>query len=228
MEESSRFHPSPGKIPNHAGIIPDGGRRWASVHGCSLRESYLRTRSQLQSMVELLSGKGVKEISLYLSSIQNFRREEDEMAAGLELVESSLAHEIPELAGRRGLRVTVAGNREIIPASLLEKVNTIEQSTCDHKKGRLNLLLAYDPLDEIMQAMNKPGSSGRFWDHLSVTTPVDLIIRTGDAPLLSNFLPLQSGYARLFFFERLFNDLTPEDILGVLEQFSTIERKFGN
>ena len=67
-----------------------------------------------------------------------------------------------------------------------------------------------------------------FITHLQITTPVDLVIRSGDAPLLSNFLPLQSAWARLYFTDKLFNDLTAEDVLQILRHFEKINRKFGN
>jgi undecaprenyl diphosphate synthase len=179
-------------------------------------------------LVRLLHGAGVKEISIYLSSIQNFRRNREEMAASLELVASSLTREIPELAGALGLRVVVTGNRTCLPQPFPEIIDRVEQGTSGNTAGRMNLLLAYDPMEELRTALQNASPSDRFWEHLTVSTPVDLIIRSGGSPLLSNFLPLQSGYARLCFLEKLFNDLTPGEIREVLEQFSRLERKYGD
>jgi undecaprenyl pyrophosphate synthase len=221
------FHPEPGNVPRHVGIIPDGGRRWADLHGCSLREAYDRTRSGLESMVTWLTGYGVGEITIYLSSIQNFKRGDDDLGANLELVESALSNEIARLANRLNLRVCSAGTRDIIPKTLLAEVLKIEESTRNFRSGRLNLLLAYDPIEEVSHAMNTCGDPVGFTGHLWVTTPVDMIIRTGNAPLLSNFLPLQSGYSRLFFLDKLFNDTTIKDLQEILMEFSAIGRKFG-
>jgi undecaprenyl diphosphate synthase len=227
MEMKFGFHPAPGPLPRHVGIIPDGGRRWAAGHDCSLHQSYIQTKARLKEFVVFLTGKGVKEVSVYLSSIQNFRRTAAEMAANLTLLEEALQHEIAEIAEREDLLVIIAGSREMLPESLLGAVNTLEKKTERGMRGRLNLLIAYDPLAEILQALKTAEQAERFTDHLWVSTPVDLVIRSGGAPVLSNFLPLQSGFARLVLFDQLFNDLTTGDLDEVLEQFSKTERKFG-
>lgn len=227
IEKTSDFHPEPGPVPRHVGIIPDGGRRWAMAQGLTLEEAYVQTRASLQVFVGFLLEHGVKEISIYLSSIQNFRREADELVTNLDMVESSLTDEIGEIAQQRKLRVAIVGNRDIIPESLLAAVISIEQSTLYETGGRLNLLLAYDPLEEIIQAMKASENPARFFSNLRVTSPVDLIIRSGGAALLSNFLPIQSGFARLFFSDKLFNDLTIGDLDGILKDFAKTDRKFG-
>ena len=101
------------------------------------------------------------------------------------------------------------------------------ERTSGNRKGTLNLLLAYDPIEEIIQAFRTSTNHERFYEDLWVTKPVDLVIRTGGAKLLSNFLPLQCGYARLYCYDKLFNDFTTEDLDEVVHQFSMIERKFG-
>lgn len=228
MADSSGFHPIPGKIPSHIGIIPDGGRRWAKSRACTLDEAYRQTKSSLGIFVELLILRGVKEISIYLSSIQNFRREPSELKASLDMVEFALKNDIAEIAVKLGFRVVVAGNRAILPESLVSAIHSSADATKDYSKGRLNLLLAYDPLEEISHAVRSSPDPSEIYRHLWITTPLDLVIRTGGASLLSNFLPLQSAWARLYFTDKLFNDLTADDVLGVLDDFSNIERKFGN
>lgn len=210
------------------GIIPDGGRRWASRHNCSLGEAYQKSRTFLFDMVALLSWKGVKEISIYLSSIQNFRREPSDLRASLDLIESSLNTDISDITTKFGLKLVVAGNYAILPPSLVSAIHSSAEKTKDNKNGRLNLLIAYDPFEELNHAIKKSPDPAVLYDHLWITAPLDLIIRTGGAPLLSNFLPLQSAWARLYFTDKLFNDLTVDDLLRILADFSKIERKFGN
>lgn len=225
---SAEFHPVPGSPPRHIGIIPDGGRRWAKAHDCSLQEAYGVARSKLQEFVSFILDRGVQEISIYLSSIQNFRREADELDANLDIVESSMAREIAMLAEHRNLKVVMAGNRDILPETFQHEVSKLEQKTKNNTSGRLNFLIAYDPIEEIVQAIKASEAPEKFFTKLWVTTPVDFIVRSGKAPVMSNFLPIQSGYARLYFFGKLFNDLTLEDIICALENFSTIERKYGD
>lgn len=227
MYETFDFHPSPGNIPFHVGIIPDGGRRWALANNCSLIEGYTRTRHLMNLHVERMLAFGVTDFSIFVSSIQNFRREYKEVNAMLEAVGSSLEYEIARLSGQHELRVVVAGKRSMLPASLVKVVNHAEERTRGNRRGRLNLLLAYDPLEEIIEAFRTGKNHERFYEDLWINKPVDLVIRTGGAILLSNFLPLQCGYARLYCFDKLFNDFTPEDLDGILNHFSMIERKFG-
>jgi undecaprenyl diphosphate synthase len=227
MVPTADFHPSHGPIPFHVGIIPDGGRRWAVNNNCTLEDAYKQAISLLERFTGLFLGNGVQIISIYLNSIQNFRRKPNDLAINLKQIESALRNEIREIALQNGLRIVVAGNRDIIPASLLDTILTIERLTKDNCNKRINLLVAYDPLQEIIQACKASADPYAFFQYLWINTPVDLVIRSGNAPLLSNFLPLQSAYARLYFFEKLFNEITSEDITGVMDDFTKINRKFG-
>jgi undecaprenyl pyrophosphate synthase len=228
MFETLDNHPIPKALPDHIGIIPDGGRRWASQHHCTLPESYLVTRRLLRDMAEMLFIRGVKELTIYLSSIQNFRREHNEISAYIEAIGKSMHMEIARLVKINNLKIVFAGNREILPAPMKEAIFRMEQRTEKNSGGRLNLLLAYDPYEEVLQAIANSHSYDRFFRYLQVTTPVDLIIRPGGTQLLSNFLPLQSGFARLYFSDKLFNDFTLEDLQGVLNDFAGLNRRFGN
>jgi undecaprenyl diphosphate synthase len=227
MHQANSFHPSPGPIPQHVGIIPDGGRRWAKAQGCTLQEAYIYTNSHLFQIANFLYQKNVKEISIYLSSIENFKRTDEEMSAYLGIVESALKNEIASLAHQRNLVVKISGDRQVFPLSLANEVNSLEKSTLNNTLGRLNLLMGYNPLHEIIQAIKSTTVPENFIRFLSVSTPVDIVFRSGGAPLLSNFLPLQSGYARLCFLNKLFNDLTFKDLEEALTDFANTERKFG-
>lgn len=227
MFDTSDFHPLPGRVPLHVGIIPDGGRRWAHAHQCTLGEVYSRTRELLYQHVERMLAYGVKDFSIYISSIQNFRREHREINAMLDAVGSSLEHEIDILSRQHELKVVVAGHRTVLPVEVVHAVNQAEEKTRGNRKGKLNLLLAYDPLEEIIQAFHRCSNYQRFYEDLWITKPVDLVIRTGGAQLLSNFMPLQCGYARLYCYDKLFNDFTTADLDEVLHHFSGLDRKFG-
>ena len=218
----------PGPVPLHVGIIPDGGRRWARANGCSLGEAYQKSRSFLFDMVALLSWKGVKEISIYLSSVQNFRRDPSDIGASLDLIEAAMHSDIADITTKFDLKLVVAGNYALLPPSLVSAIHSSADLTKDNKNGRLNLLLAYDPFEELNHAIKSSPDPSLIYRHLLITTPLDLVIRTGGAALLSNFLPLQSAWARLYFTDKLFNDLTVDDLLHILGDFSKIERKFGD
>jgi undecaprenyl diphosphate synthase len=228
MGTTDSFHPGKTRVPLHVGLIPDGGRRWAQVNRCSLADSYNRTKQLIHDMVVFFTESGVFEISIYLSSIQNFRRPTFEVEAFNQVSTFAFQHDILYLAYERQLRINVAGNRNSIPYDYLKAIEAAESETKSYKQGQINILVAYNPIDEIIGAFSKSENPDEFLKHLWVTNPLDLIIRSGGANLLSNFLPLQSGYARLVFYDRLFNDLTIKDLEQVLWEFTNIERKFGD
>jgi undecaprenyl diphosphate synthase len=223
---TTSFHPEANTIPAHVGIIPDGGRRWARAHGYTLQDAYAQSQKSMRTLSGLFYKHGVTEISIYLSSIQNFRRLPDEMDANLRIVGDAIDTDITAMAQEFNLQVKIVGIRQILPGWLIEKIDRIEKETSINKERRLNLLIAYNPVQEVIEAMQN-GDPERFTERLWVTKPVDLIIRSGGASLLSNFLPLQSGFARLYFSDKLFNDLTPDDLKKILSDFSSLERKFG-
>lgn len=228
MMNTSGFHPEKTTIPRHVGIIPDGGRRWAKENNCSLADSYTKTKKLIREMVVFLTSSGVFEVSIYLSSIQNFRRSAGEIEAFNNVSTFAFREDIFDLACERELKINVAGNRAVIPTSYLSAIEFAETSTKYFTKGVINILVAYNPIDEIIEAFSKSSQPDNFLSHLWVTTPIDLIIRSGGANLLSNFLPLQSGFARLIFYDKLFNDLTVNDLKLIFVEFFNIERKFGD
>ncbi len=227
MFENIDKHPAGETIPYHVGIIPDGGRRWAKAQGVTLEEAYLQTRLRLQKLTERLIYTSVKEVSVYLSSIQNFRRGPEDLIPYLKSLESSFSQEIPLMALHLDLKIVMAGDRDILPSGLRQLIEKVENESAGRQKARLNLLIAYDPWEELAEAMNRCPDPTRLAGYLQVSTPVDLIIRTGGAPLLSNFLPLQSGFARFYCVDKLFNDFTAEDLQDILHTFSGLNRQFG-
>jgi len=227
MENGTDFHPDNSKIPLHVGLIPDGGRRWAAKEGVSLADSYHQTKRFLAEICIYLFDLGVKEISIYLSSVQNFRRPPNEIEAFNAVSEIAFGNEILQLAKSRQLQIVVAGNRDILPEGYLNALESVEVETAGFQNGRINLCIAYNPIEELTYAISKSGKHTDILQNLWVKTPVDLIIRSGDANLLSNFLPLQSGFARLYFPKKVFNDLTITDFKEIINEFMMLERKFG-
>ena len=227
MKDITEFHPDNSRIPGHVGLIPDGGRRWAEKQGVSLAESYHKTKLFLAEICSYLFDAGVTEISIYLSSIQNFRRPQTEIEAFNTASEIAFGKEILQLAQKKLARIVVAGKKEILPSEYLKAIEFVEAKTEGFQNRTINLLIAYNPIEELMNAFSKSDTNNEILQNLWVKTPLHLIIRSGGANLLSNFLPLQSGFARLYFFDKLFNDLTINDFKEILNEFSYLDRKFG-
>lgn len=227
MENITDFHPDNSRIPGHVGLIPDGGRRWAVKHNVSLEESYRKTKIFLAEICSYLFDVGVNEISIYLSSIQNFRRQQTEIDAFNTVSEIAFGKEILQLAENKHVRVVFAGNRDILPHDYLKAIEVVEAKTSWFKNGAINLCIAYNPIEELYSAFSKSETNNEILKNLWVKTPLHLIIRSGGANLLSNFLPLQSGFARLYFLDELFNDLTINNFKAIIDEFAMLDRKFG-
>ena len=205
---------------HHLGIIPDGGRRWAKIHGVSLVQSYRLSMARLCEAARELFQHGVQTISIYLLSKANLRRPVSEIDS-IGLASADLLTGLRRL----GPTIAVAGDLSLVGENLWENVRRaiVAEPTISR---RINLCIAYDPADEIRSASQVVGS-GDVLDHLWVTTPIDLVVRTGDAQTLSNFLPLQCAYARIVFRSELFNDLSLEQLMSEVRHHEGQELLYG-
>lgn len=222
------FHPDKSKKKLHLGLIPDGGRRWAVKNDVSLSESYTITRKHLAEFVPKMFQEGVDEISIYLSSSQNYRRENHEILAFSNAIQTALLDDFARIVNQFNIRISAAGNPSFLGNESEMALSELILSSINNKNYKINLCIAYNPLEEIIQAQQLTKENESFTDHLWVTNPLDLIIRTGDANLLSNFLPLQSGFARIFFSDKLFNELSWEEIADWIAFYNQLDRKYGD
>ena len=221
------FHPSREVVPVHVGIIPDGSRRWAVKNRVSYYDSYDLAMKNLCQIMDLLYDKGVDMISLYFSSRQNFERPDVEIEAFCKAESNFCDNYILPIARKNDLRVTFCGDRALLPRYLLDSLTNIEERTRGCTGRKLNLCVAYNPLVELWESSLRSNSPDDLVNNLWISQPVDLTIRTGNANLISNFLLLQSGFARLYFVEKLINDISKSDIEEIMDDFYKIERKYG-
>jgi len=221
------FHPSRSTIPNHVGIIPDGSRRWARQAGVSLYESYVHAMRLLTEIIAFLFEAGVRIVSVYFSSSQNFERPEQEVDSFCRAETFFCKEFFPAVANRYRVRVKFCGDQSLVPQFLVDALKNLVEGTRKFSGNELNICVAYNPIDELWDSMNRSSTPAEFINNLRITTPVDLIIRTGKANLISNFLPLQSGFARLYFPDKLFNELKLDDIAEIIDTFKEIERRYG-
>jgi len=222
------FHPDKQDKALHVGLIPDGGRRWARKNNVSLSKSYAVSRDLGITIAKYLFSVGVSELSVYLSSSQNFRRSDSEIASFTSAAGESLGNEILDLARIFNLRVVIVGNHESITKKVIDSLIKHNNQLDPSNIRRLNLCISYNPIEELEHAISLSQSTGNFLEYLWVTKPIDLIIRSGGANLISNFLPLQSGFARLYFLDELFNDLQMSSVKSIMKSFLGLNRKFGD
>lgn len=216
----------------HLAIIPDGNRRWSRAAGTSLGQTYLSGCERMFELCKvLLDSRGsIEEISLFFVSYENLRaRRSDELDPLFDAGHHFLDLFYSETAFRHvdlhwvGLHDT---NLVIDSSSYSTLANRIRSFERPHTGSRrANVLFGYDVRRDIEQAMQK--SDDFRYENLSVTRPIDLIIRSGGQKRLSGFLPLVAQYAEFEFIDKLFPEVEVCDVIECIHRFETSERRFG-
>lgn len=236
--------PPPEPLPRHVAITPDGNRRWARAHGKSLLEGHAAGTEAFKTIVRHAAERGVKYVSIWGMSLDNFvRRDPREVAGLLQLFRKefrSLAAD--EEIHRQGVHVDVLGRwREKFPLPVRRSIEQAIDATKDYGNLFLNIFLAYSGTDEMLEAVRRIASESRRASRLHITPalikqhlftrdlpPVDLLIRTGGEPHLSaGFMMWDVADAQLFFTEKYWPEFTPGDFDRALAQYAQRERRFG-
>lgn len=183
----------------------------------------------LGTYAEVFFSSGVQIVTVYLLSKENLRRSRPELDAVLTEEDRFLRHIIPAVCSKVGATAKVAGSPELLPHPwdrIGEHLNPAQL----HSEKKINLCIAYNPMLELAAALKEWSVTQRpdeLITRLWVSDPVDLVIRTGGAETLSNFLPLQCGYARIIFIEELFNDTSVDTMLRIAKHHEGLELKYG-
>lgn len=221
------FHPGMQHDPKHVGIIADGTGRWAKSQNIEFFVAYKKSMYMMAEIVEYCFEQKCEAVSLYLSSEQNFRRPEDKINAFCEAQNLFCSEIIPKLEEKYSMRVIPVGEKNLLPQFFQKTLESIEAYSKANYKVRLYLCVGYNPLREVLRAVSKSASPEALISNLDVPEPIDLVIRTGNANLLSNFLPIQSGYARIYVIKKLFPRVTVSDIDKIFKKFRKLNRKYG-
>ncbi len=231
----------PARLPVHVAIIMDGNGRWATRRGLPRVEGHRAGRTAIRRTVEAAVELGIRVLTLFAFSTENWRRPKDEVEALCALYEEVLREETPELA-RQGVRVHIIGDRSEFPRSLQEAIRYAEESTAANHVLHLVGALNYGGRAEIVHAARALATAaargelrpeaiceGELTRHLQ-TYPLpdpDLIIRTAGEKRLSNFLVWQSAYAELYFTDLLWPEFDREALVEALRDYQGRVRRFG-
>lgn len=219
--------------PKQIAIIPDGNRRWSAERGVGLEETYLAGAAKMLKMCEWLldANMGLQELSLFFVSVDNLRyrqqRELDPLFnAGHDFLDKFYA-----MAAFSSIELRWVGlhKHEFAIDSLLYGgfVARLSELTPNRPSDRkVNVLFGYDVRRDIDAAMLDQDTFE--YENLTVNRPIDLIVRSGGYRRLSGFLPLMSQYAEFEFVDKLFPDVTIDDVSGCIQRFRAIKRKFGS
>ena len=201
--------------PLHVAVIMDGNGRWATQSGLPRIAGHRAGAEALRGIVEAAPSFGVGVLTAYAFSSDNWKRPVEEVDALMVLLAWYLDEETPRLLAD-GVRLSVIGRRDRLPAPLTRAIDSAEAATRAGCRLHLRLAIDYSAREAILRATEQCGGSNvtreRFEQLLGQTHPVDLLIRTGGEQRLSDFLLWECAYAELVFTKRMWPDFRGEDL----------------
>lgn len=228
-------------IPQHVAIIMDGNGRWAKQHGKQRYEGHIAGVESVRRVLRAAKVGGVRYLTLYAFSTENWGRPAAEVEGIMELFCKSVVGETPELV-KQGVKVQIIGERRGFSERVVELIDQIESNTAQGQELTLVLAFNYSSRREIMLAMQQIArrvAEGELKaEDISEQTIAqslmteaipdpDLIIRTSGECRLSNFLLWQASYAEFYFPEVLWPDFDEKEFAKALEVYALRERRYG-
>ncbi|MDP2628843.1 MAG: polyprenyl diphosphate synthase [Nanoarchaeota archaeon] len=224
-------------VPEHVVIIPDGNRRWAKDKGLSGSEGHVKsaTMENLISLLEESKSLGIKYISLWAFSTENWKRDEKERKVIFDLLRG-LIEKLEKYAHEKKIRFRHIGRKDRLPRDLIKELEKFEESTKSYSELNFSLFLDYGGRDEIVRAVNKALKSGekkvdeksfeKFLDTFDLPDPA-LIIRTSGEKRTSGLLSWQSAYSEWYFSDVYFPDFDVKEFRKAISEYSRRQRRFG-
>ena len=223
MQESNR-------IPSHVSIIMDGNGRWAKERGHERVYGHKHGVDSVRACVEQSIRRGVKYLSLFAFSEENWARPREEVDTLMNLMVKAIFDEMESLI-KNGVRFIVLGNKERLSGELNEAISKLENASEENTVLNLIVFLSYSGKWDISQAARRMVAEGgeNIEDYL-VTRGIpdpDLIIRTSGEKRLSNYLLWQAAYAEFWFTDTNWPDFSPACFVDALYDFGNRNRRFG-
>ena len=224
-------------VPVHVAIIMDGTGRWAKQRGLPRLEGHRVGVDRIQRVLETLGTQGVKYVTLYAFSTENWNRPQEEVAGLLEILQDALQQQAQALH-ENNVRIFHIGKLDRLSPGLQEAVDQVQELTSNNTGINLNVAFDYGGRDEILDAVRRILHDGvpaerldqemfsRYLYTAHCPDP-DLIIRTGGEQRISNFLLWQSAYSEYYYTPTLWPDLDSAELEQVLKSFSSRQRRFG-
>ena len=221
-------------VPHHVAIVMDGNGRWANKRYMPRLVGHRQGLAALRRCVAACLDRGVRVLTVFAFSSENWNRPEDEVSGLMGLMGMALTREVPKLH-EAGVRVYLIGDRESLKSKLRDGLTQAEELTRDNERLILNVCFNYGGRWDIVQAAARLHEQGLPFteDNLSSAMAMshvpdpDLIIRTGGEYRISNFLLWQSAYSELYFSDILWPDFDAAALDAAIEDYTLRERRFG-
>jgi len=225
-------------IPLHVGIIMDGNRRWARERNLPTFEGHLLGYEKMKQAPEWFFSRGVKILSFYAFSTENWNRQPVEVNYLMKLLQNAVENNLRALAKKNGYKILISGRLEELPGDLPAKCLEIIQETKANNQGTVNVCLNYGGRAEIVDAARKliknkveleqvhEGMIKKYLYSPDLPDP-DIIVRTSGEQRLSGFLTWQSVYSELFFMKKYWPDFEESDAEAVIKEYENRNRRHG-
>ena len=232
-----------GEVPNHLAVIMDGNRRYAESVGLLPHEGHLKGKNTLENLSDWCRSVGIKILTVYAFSLENFNRSEDELEKLMDLFAESFRNAGDDSRVHKNkVRVRALGHRELLPDRVKEAIDYAESKTKNYTNFNYNLAVAYGGRQEIVRSMKILGklieknqlkaddidadliSSNLYTSDLP---DPDLILRTSGEERISNFLLWQLAYSELYFADVFWPDMRKIDFLRAIRSFQQRNRRLG-
>lgn len=220
---------------NHVGIILDGNRRFAKKLLQEPWKGHEYGAEKVEQLFDWCKELGIKELTLYIFSMQNFNRSKTEVLYLMDLFCKFFGGlNIREKIKSNGITVHFIGRTHLLPQKVQETIHRLEEETKRHEGFKVNFAMAYGGREEIIDGIKKLMKEGKkdidenaFSKYLYLQDEPELIIRTGGEKRTSNFLVWQSWYSEWFFVDKYWPEFEKEDLVKIIAEFNQRERRYG-
>ncbi len=227
-------------LPNHVGIIMDGNGRWAKKRGLKRSYGHKKGADNLEKLLKYIFNLGIKYVSVYAFSTENFNRDSEEVNYLMDLFVKYFTKK-KKIFVKEELRVVFSGCNDNLKEEVINGMRDLEEATKDLTKGTFNICLNYGGRREIVDATKKitqdvldgkikiEDINEDMYNHYLYQDlpPLDFVIRTSGEERISNFMLWQSSYAEYYFPLTLFPDFDNKEFDKALEEYSKRNRRFG-
>ena len=227
----------PEPIPRHVGIIMDGNGRWAKKRNIPRSEGHKAGADVIEPLMDCAIELGIKAVSLYAFSVENWVRPVSEIKGLWNLLEYFFSHKLDSIKEKK-IQIRHSGSLSKLPPSTRNTIRKAVEETAMNKGLILNFCVNYGGRQEIINAVNewsaKAGSGEKLTEkkiekylYTSGMPELDLVIRTSGEYRISNFLLWQLAYAELVFTDVLWPEFKPEDLYSAVAEYQKRERRYG-
>lgn len=229
----------PARLPVHVSLIMDGNGRWAEKRGKPRAFGHAEGVESVRAVMDVSIQLGIKYVSFFAFSEENWDRPEDEVDSLMELMCKAMRQELPTFADNN-VRFRVLGNRARFSSSMLSIIDEVEGATAANTGLTMIIFLSYSGRWDILQAARKMAhdlindTNRRIeadeFDHYLITDGIpdlDLLIRTSGEKRISNYLLWQTAYTEFVFTDTLWPDFRKEEFRAALEEYASRDRRFG-